>query len=91
MYYIIQILMCKLLGRHMKDKLCYTVRTSIKQYQPLHVYYTRLKNNNNLNVLLNKSNFGNQSPIIKGVLSLCKYNINVFSFIHFIQYKKTFS
>lgn len=62
------------------------VKTSIKQYQPSHVYYTRLQNNNNLNEPLIKSNFGNQNPIIKGVLLLRKYDIGIFSFINFILY-----
>lgn len=65
----------------------FKIKSYIVDYQPSHAYYTRLKNNNNLTVPLNRTNFGNLSPIIKGVLLLRKYNINIFSFINFFQYK----
>lgn len=43
---------------------------------------------NNLNFPFNNTNFGNQSPIIiKSILLLGKYNINVFYFLIFIEYK----
>lgn len=48
-----------------------------------HLYNTILKNNNNLNVPFNNSNFDNQS-----ILLLHKYNVNVFFFFdNFNQYK----
>jgi hypothetical protein len=65
----------------------YKIRNLLKAYQPSHDYYTRLKNNNNLNIPHNKTNFGNQNTIISGVLLLKVYNINVFSFINYNQYK----
>jgi hypothetical protein len=42
----------------------YKIKTLIKDFQPSHVYNTRLKHNNNLNVPLSKKSFGNQSTII---------------------------
>jgi len=65
----------------------YKIKNLIKDYQPSHDYHTRLKNNNDLNIPHNKTVFCNQSSIIKGVLLLRLYNINVFSFINFNQYK----
>lgn len=40
----------------------------INNFQSMENYDTRLKNN--LNVLFNKSNFGNQSPIIKNIKTM---------------------
>ena len=51
----------------------YKVKNLIKDYQPSHDYLKRLKNNINLNIPHNKTNFGNQSTIIKGVLLLRLY------------------
>jgi len=65
----------------------YKIKNLIVDYQPSHEYHIRLKNNNNLNIPHNKINFDNQSTIIKDVLLLLEYNINVFSFINFSQYK----
>jgi len=63
----------------------YKIKNNINIYQPLHYYHTRLKNNNNINIP--NSYFGNQSPIIKDVFLLRKYNINIYSLINFNQYK----
>ncbi|KAF0768317.1 Uncharacterized protein FWK35_00014677 [Aphis craccivora] len=65
----------------------YKIKNLTKDYQPSHDYHKRLKNNNNLNIPHNKTVFGNQSSIIKGVLLLQLYNINVFYFINCNQYK----
>ncbi|KAF0748440.1 Uncharacterized protein FWK35_00027435, partial [Aphis craccivora] len=65
----------------------YKIKNLIMDYQTSHDYHTRLKNNNSLNIPHNKTVFGNHSSIIKGVLLLRLYNINVFSFINFNQYK----
>lgn len=40
----------------------------INNFQSMENYDTRLKNN--LNVLFNKSNFGNQIPIIKNIKTM---------------------
>jgi len=56
----------------------YRVKTYIIDYQQLHGYYTSLKDDNNLIVPLNRTHFGNQSPVTKGVLFLRKYNIHIF-------------
>jgi len=50
--------------------LMYKIKNVIMDYQPSHVYHTRLKNDNNLYIPHNKTNFINQSTIIKGVLLL---------------------
>jgi hypothetical protein len=81
--------MFNLLCYHSNVKLylyIYKIKNLIKDFQSSHVYNTRLKHNNNLNVPMNKTNFGNQSIIINGVLLLRVYNINIFSFINFNQY-----
>jgi len=68
--------------------LLYMYKVNISQFQPLHCYKTRLKNNCNLIVPSNNTNFGTQSPIIKGINLLRKYNINLTIFDNFKKYKK---
>jgi len=65
----------------------YKIKNLIKDYQPSHNNHTRLKNNNNLNFPHNKTNFGNQSFIIKGVLLLRVYNIKFFLLLILINIK----
>jgi len=54
----------------------------------LHCNNTRIKYNCNLIVPRNYTNFGTKSPIIKSVLLLRKYNINLINFVNFNNYKK---
>ena len=42
----------------------YKIKNLIKDYQLSHDYHKKLKNNNNLNIPHNKTNFGNQRTII---------------------------
>jgi hypothetical protein len=65
----------------------YKIKNLIKDFQPSHVYNTILKHNNNLNVPLNKTNFGNQSTVINGVSLLRYYNINIFFLLILINIK----
>jgi len=42
----------------------FKIKFIINDYKPSHTYNTRLKNNNNLYVPFNNTNFGNLSPIV---------------------------
>lgn len=68
--------------------LLYMYKVNLSQFQPLHSYNTRIKNNCNLIVPRNYTNFRTQSPIIKGINLLRKYNINLTKFDNFNKYKK---
>jgi len=68
--------------------LLYMYKVNVSQFQPLHCYNARLKNNCNLIVPCINTNFGTQSPIFKGINLLRKYNINLTTFDNFKKYKK---
>jgi hypothetical protein len=57
--------------------LLYTYKVNLSQFQPLHCYNTIIKNNCNLIVPRNYTNFGTLSPLIKGIHLLRKYNIKI--------------
>jgi len=58
--------------------LLFMLRYKISQFQPLHLYNTRLKKNTcNLTVPRLHTDIGTQNLTIEGVLLLCKYNINL--------------
>jgi len=63
-------------------------KVNIGPFQPLHCYNTRIKNNCNITVPRNNTNFGTQSPMIKGILLLRNYKINLTNFNNFNKYKK---
>lgn len=63
-------------------------RYNISQFQPIRLFNTRIKNNCSITAPHIQTNFGTQSPIIKGILLFCMYNINLADFDNCNRYKK---